>query len=266
MNSPDIKWSIMSLGWGPVDGDRFHSWLPEAKEAGFDGVSGFVDKEFRPFLRKPEELLRILDRHGLSLGSANMGMPQDIDQEMEHVEAVCQFLRQMRCNNLVVVGGKGKEEADFLRLAEGLNRMGEMAVQYEIDLVYHHHTHYTGETFEDMDRLLSLTEPGKVGVMLDTGHATVDFVNQPLAERPLQFLEKYWDRMTLIELKDWEEKAGLKLPLGEGNCNFNGIFQLLKNKGYQGWITVEFNGTDHSRTPKEYAAISREFIRRGMGI
>lgn len=266
MNLSDIKFSVMSLGWGPVDGDRFRSWLTEAKEAGFDGVSGFVDKEFRPFLKKPDKLIRLFDDVGLSMGSANMGLPQDINQDMGHVELVCQFLSQMGCNHLVVVGGKGKEEADFLHLADGLNRMGEAAVKHDVHVVYHNHTHNTGETLEDMDQLLSLTDPRKVSVMLDTGHSTVDFVNQPLEQRPLQFLEKYWDRLTFIELKDWEEKVGLKLPLGEGNCNFSGIFQLLKVKRYQGWITVEFNGTDQRRTAKEYAAISREFIRGGLGV
>ncbi len=37
--------------------------------------------------------------------------------------------------------------------------------------------------------------------------------------------------------------ALLNIPLGEGYCDYDRIFTLMRERGYAGWITVEQNGT-----------------------
>jgi hypothetical protein len=41
---------------------------------------------------------------------------------------------------------------------------------------------------------------------------------------------------------------------------------MIRNRGYQGWITVEQNGPQSGRTHEQCAEISREFIRQGLGV
>lgn len=138
-------------------------------------------------------------------------------------------MHELGARNLVLLGGIGKQEGDFKALA----------LEYGIRTSYHNHTYHTGENFEDMEKLLSLTDPSKVSVMCDTGHATKDFLELPPGERAIQFLKKYENRITFIEYKDWNEETELSTPLGEGYCDYDSVFAWIRDSGYSGWITVE---------------------------
>jgi sugar phosphate isomerase/epimerase len=109
----------------------------------------------------------------------------------------------------------------------------------------------------------------KVSLMLDTGHATKDFVELPHKERAAHFLEKHWDKINYMELKDWNEVSDLNTPLGEGYTDYERIFNLMKNKGYTEWVTVEQNGNDGlslGRSALECAKLSRQYIRKNLGV
>jgi len=156
-----------------------------------------------------------------------------------------------------------------LKLAEHLNRIGELSLSYGIKTLYHNHTRGIGESFNDLERVHSEADASKVGMMLDTGHATKDFHELPPQERAITFLKKYWDRIEFMEFKDWNEHTDLNTPLGEGECDYESIFAQIRSVGYEGWILVEQNYSEkHSlgRSPKECAVISREYIRQGIGI
>ena len=58
-------------------------------------------------------------------------------------------------------------------LAQGLNKLGEIAHEYGLDLVYHHHLGTVIQTKDETLRLLELTDPDKVSLLFDTGHAFV---------------------------------------------------------------------------------------------
>ncbi len=170
------------------------------------------------------------------------------------------------CPHLVLLGGGGKEDADFVALGAILNCIGEIAQQRGVGVYYHNHTGFTGETFEDMDKLLAHTDPDRLAVMCDVGHAIKDFINQPVQQRALRFLEKYWHRLRFIEFKDWHPETDLNTCVGEGRCDWEAVFEIIKQNGYNGWITVEQNGPSRDRTPLEWARISCEFIRKGLGV
>ena len=260
-----ISLAAMSLLWNNPNGDKLEPWLDEVKAAGYDGVAGFAEWGWQDYLAKPAEFGRLLANHGLKLASMDIGVHANFDQYRQ----ACRFMAELGARHLVCLGGWGKEPADFAALGGLLNRIGEIALEFGVHAVYHNHTGNTGETFEDMDRLLACTDPGKFFVMCDTGHATKDFVKQPVAQRATLFLEKYWDRLDFIEFKDWNPETDLNTPLGEGQCDFAAVFGLLKAKQYKGWITVEQNGHEgrsRGRLPLECAKISREFIRKGMGV
>jgi len=267
MSNQETRIAAMSLGWGNPNGERFVPWLREVKSAGYDGVAGFTDWGLQEFLERPAELRRLLDAEGLSLASADVMINLD---NLDHYRLRAEFLAQAGCGIMVCLcGPSDKSDEMFKQLGEHLTQVGQIALSFGVKAVYHNHTGNTGETFEDMDRLLGHIDPESFFVMPDTGHATKDFIHQPSASRATPFLEKYWERIVFIEFKDWNAETDLNTPLGEGLCGWNSVFGLLKDKGYCGWITVEQNGHEglsKGRTALECARISRQFIKKGLGL
>lgn len=261
----DIKVGICSLLWDNPNGERLVPWLKEVRELGYDGVSGFADWGWESYKSDGLAFDQTLSECGLELGSMVTGLHFNFDRYRE----LFSFMQANRCENMVCLGAFGKGEHDYGMLGSFLNYLGLEAKPYGIHVHYHNHTHNTGETLKDMERLLASTDPSLVSVMCDVGHATKDFIELPPQERAISFLEFYRDRLNFIELKDYNEYTGLNTPLGEGNCNFGEVFNYMRTLPYRGWVVVEQNGHEgksKGREPKECAAISRQFIRERLGI
>jgi len=259
-----IKIGICSLLWSNPNGEKLIPWLEEVKELGYDGVSGFADWGWESYLSDGLEFQRILAGHGLELASMISGLHFNFDRYRK----LFTFMQANYCENLVCLGAFGKGKNDFEALGKFLNYLGREARQYGIYVHYHNHTDNTGESFADMETLLDVTDPAWVSVMCDVGHATKDFHELPVQDRAVSFMETYRERLRFIELKDYSEETGLNTPLGEGNCNFEGVFKSIKALTYKGWIVVEQNGHEgksRGREPRECAAISRQYIKQGLG-
>ena len=260
---PDIHFAAMSLGWGNPAGDDLPGFLREVKSAGYEGVAGFADVSWEIYIDRPDTFAGLLADHGLALASLDVKVHRDLDTYRK----TCAFMARLNCRHLVCLGGVGTVVDDYIALADVLNPIGEIAREHGVRAVYHNGR--TRETFADMDTVLTHTDPEKIFAMCDTGHATRDFIELPVPERAVRFLEKQWDRIDFIEFKDWHPETELNTPVGEGLCDWDAVFALLRARNYTGWITVEQNGQEGprgGRTPFECARISRDFIRNGLGV
>ncbi|NQZ70507.1 MAG: sugar phosphate isomerase/epimerase [Lentisphaeria bacterium] len=259
---PEIKLACMSLMWGMCNlaNDQVPQWIDDIKAADYDGVALF-DGELR---RMTDEIdfKSLLNDHGLSLASVDYF----IDNDNEHLHQVCEIMQSYKSRHLVTIGGLATPEADPQEIADILNVMGEIALTYDIHACYHNHTNDLGETCEQTENLLSLTDPNKFFGFVDTGHATKDFIEFPVAERATRFLQRNWERIDFIEFKDWSEQYDLCTELGAGTCDYVSVFALLKEKKYSGWITVEQNGVMGDKTAAESAKASADFIRKGLEL
>jgi len=260
-----IKVGICSLLWGNPRGDDLVPWLKEVKALGYDGVSGFADWGWESYIDDGDSFRTTLAEQGLELASMIVGIHFNFDRYRK----VFSFMKANNCVNLVCLGAFGKGESDYGMVGTFLSYLGREARPYGIRVHYHNHTDNTGESFTDMEKLLAATDPKFVSVMCDVGHATKDFVELPVRERASAFLDSYRERMSFIELKDFNEITGLNTPLGEGHCDFEAVFTYMRTLPYRGWVVVEQNGHEgksKGRDPRECAAISRQFIKQGLGI
>ncbi len=255
-----IKLAVMSLGWGNPSGEDLAPFLKEVKAAGYDGVAGFADTGWDNYIGQPAKFSQLLADEGLSLANLDVKTHKDLDQ----YRRICSFMAELGCRHLVCLGGVGTVVEDYAALGPVLERIGETALEFGVRVVYHNGR--TRESFSDMETVLSNSDPGKVFAMCDTGHATRDFVELPHAQRAVRFMEKYWKRLDFIEFKDWNPETELNTPVGEGLCGWEAVFALLKEKGYNGWITVEQNGLSPGRSAFECARVSRQFINKELGI
>ena len=264
----NVKLACMSLLWGPKaahlaepDGaERTRAWMSEIARAGYDGFAVF--DELLLGLAGTPYFDRLVEETGLQLASVDYV----IDRDFDRLRRVCEAMQRLGAPHLVTIGGIAQRGADMDQIAELLDAMGEVALQYGVRACYHNHTYHTGETLEETEALLARTDPAKFFGFLDVGHATKDFAGYPVEQRAALFLERNWDRIDFLEFKDWSEEHDLRTEVGAGRCDYAAVFAILKRNGYSGWVTVEQNGPMGDRTRIESVRASCAFIRSGLGL
>ena len=168
-------------------------------------------------------------------------------------------------------------DQQWLQVAEGLNRIGEMARENGMVIAYHYHMGTMVQNADETDRLMQMTDPDLVHLLVDTGHAHY------AGDDPLKIIQKYGSRIRNVHLKDIRQpildevhakkmsfldsvKAGVFTVPGDGVIPFDPIFQALADAHYQGWFVVEAEQDPEKANPLEYAKKARTFIREHTGI
>jgi sugar phosphate isomerase/epimerase len=215
---------------------------------GFGGVTLFTDYWlWGDTVGDGESLQMELAGHQMALASLVSGVHLDFDR-YRHVIGV---LQAVGCRHLVLIGGSGRETDDRRALAGILNHVGQIGASRGITTSYHHHTDTSGESFHDVVELLSLTDPSLVRVAFDSGHAALDFRDLSAVGRPLAALGQLWDRIGIIELKDYSTATGLDTALGEGTVDVELLVRELIAREYTDWVVIEQNPeytrSDHDR-------------------
>jgi len=257
-----IKLACMSVMWGDdtkalQELKVFKNWLADVREAGYEGCATF-DWNLSRFYSDPSKLKNILKNYELSLASVDCFITVDF----EEIRQLCSLMKELDCENLVLLGGTGKRKIDFRGLADILNAIGEISLGFGVHTMYHHHTGFTGESLNDAEKLLKMTDPVKVFAMCDVGHATKDFIEIPYSKRATTYMERNWERIRFIEFKDWQLETDLGTEVGQGMADYNAVARIIREKNYHGWIVVEQNASTPGKTPLESAKASREFIER----
>ena len=80
----------------------------------------------------------------------------------------------------------------------------------------------------------AMAESKWIGVNLDIGHFTAAGYD------PIEFLQKYHDRIVTLHIKDRKKNQGANMPFGEGDTDIKGVLQLLKNKKWQIPANIEY--------------------------
>ncbi|MEY8874971.1 MAG: myo-inosose-2 dehydratase [Leptothrix sp. (in: b-proteobacteria)] len=151
--------------------------------------------------------------------------------------------------------------------AQRLNAFGQHLIDtYGIQLAYHHHMGAYVESPEDVDRLMALTDPAKVFLLFDTGHAYFGG-----AADPVTLLSKHVKRVVHVHCKDvraqviatarndaWSFLNGVingtfTVP-GDGALDYARVLGTLKAAGYEGWLVVEAEQDPAVAPSYEYAS------------
>lgn len=168
-------------------------------------------------------------------------------------------------------------DEEWKKLADGLNKLGKLANDKGMTLTYHHHMGTGVQTFEEIDRLMEMTDPTLVGLLYDTGHLVFSGIE------PEAVLKRYAGRVRHVHLKDVRKevlekagrenwsflrsvKEGVYTVPGDGMIDYASIFGILAENNYSGWLVVEAEQDPMKANPLEYAIKARRFICEKAGI
>lgn len=295
-----IRIANAPCSWGALEFDLegasqgYDAVLTEMVETGYVGTE-LGDWGFLP--TDPDVLRRVLQSRKLELVGAFV--PVALAEEACHEAGVSLALKTARLmhtagytNAFVVLadengsidertqnagritsdmGLSGNQWKTFARGAEKI----AAAVQAACGLrtVFHHHCAGYVETPDEVDHLMSLTNPELLGLCLDMGHYGFG------GGDPVDALKRHCDRIWHVHFKDYDPKVGqtskeqecdyfesvakgVFCELGKGNVDFEAIVRILKERGYEGWIVVEQDVLPGMGKPKQSAASNRKFISR----
>lgn len=162
-------------------------------------------------------------------------------------------------------------DEEWDKLAEGLNKLGDLALEKDMKIVYHHHMGTGVQTTEEVDKLMEMTDPEKVFLLYDTGHLVFS------GENHIAFLKKYIDRIKHVHFKDirpenqkkskeesWSflksVKSGTFTVPSDGCVDFKPIIDMLLENNYQGWIVVEAEQDPALANPYLYHKKAHDYI------
>ena len=169
-------------------------------------------------------------------------------------------------------------DQQFEKLAKGLNGIAKLAQAKGMKTAFHYHIGTGVQSMEETEKLLAMTDPDLVGLVFDTGHSTL------AGGDPVKLLEKYLDRVYHIHFKDLRSdvyhqakeqdwsfltsvKEGIFTVPGDGDMvDWDGIFAILNDSDYEGWIVVEAEQDPAKADPLEYAIKARKFIAEKSGL
>ena len=164
----------------------------------------------------------------------------------------------MKVNLSRRVGAENLSRDNGKLLAKNLNDVGKRTADAGIKFAFHPHAWTLVERQPELDMVMELTDPKLVYLVLDTGHATLGGID------PVKCLRDYYARIASIHLKDAEAKYstanGWKGPapseeehnrvnlykrLGSGGVDFPAFFKVLRERQYDGWVTLDFGRAGH---------------------
>lgn len=286
-----IKLACAPIAWTNDDlpelgkDNTFEQCISEMSLAGYQGTE--VGNKYP---RDPNILHKYLDIRNLEVASAWFSAYLTTKPYEETEKAFIEhrdFLHAMGAKVIVVAeqghSVQGMEDVpvfdgkpyftdeEWKKLAEGLNKLGDLALEKGMKIVYHHHMGTGVQTSEEVDKLMELTDPNKVFLLYDTGHLVFS------GEDPIEFYKKYSDRIKHIHFKDVRQdkareakenkwsflkavKEGTFTVPSDGCIDFEPILDLIYERGYDGWIVVEAEQDPAIANPYLYHKKAKSYI------
>jgi inosose dehydratase len=289
-----VSWGVMEVeGWARKQ--SYGEVLDEMVQAGYTGT------ELGPYGFLPTdstELKQELGKRNMALLGAFVPLPLGRpEQHQEGMRSALEIARLLAANGApflvlademsekrMAIAGNAQESDGFTPAQwEGAARLiaciAKGAQEIGVRSVFHHHCGTYVETPGEVARLLELTDPGLLGICLDTGHYLYG------GGDPVEFARCQAKRIWHLHLKDIRNKVlnqvrrdklgfldairlGVFSELGQGNVDLAGVIRELDAAGFYGWAVFEqdIDPTVPGTDPLASATRSREYLKSVAGV
>ena len=293
-----VKLGIAPIAWTNDDlpdlgaENTFEQCVSEMALAGFTG-----SEVGNKYPKDPAELKKALDLRGIDIcyqWFSSFLITKPLEEVEKEFRAQLEFLKAMGAK---VIGAseqsysvQGQEDTpvfghkyvmddeEWDTFCNGMNYLGKIAKEeYGIALTFHHHMGTVVQDPDEVERMMANTDPEYVSLLFDTGHFTY------CGADPLEMVKKYVNRIKHVHLKDIRpevvkevkdndlsflegvRRGAFTVP-GDGCIDFDPIFKVLEENGYEGYMLVEAEQDPAKANPLEYAIKARKFIREKTGL
>ena len=293
-----VKLGIAPIAWTNDDmpdlgkENTFEQCVSEMALAGFTG-----SEVGNKYPKDPEVLKKALELRGVEICNqwfSSFLITKPFEEVEKEFRAQLTFLKAMSAKvigeseqsysvqgqmDTPVFGHKYEmNDEEWDTFCTGMNKLGKIAKEeYGIALTFHHHMGTVVQSLAEVDRMMENTDPEYVSLLFDTGHFTY------CGEDPLEVVKKYVHRIKHVHLKDIRPevveqvkkenmsflagvRAGAFTIPGDGCINYDPIFKVLEDAGYEGYMVVEAEQDPAKANPLEYAIRARKFIAEKTGL
>lgn len=293
-----VKLGIAPIAWTNDDmpdlgkENTFEQCVSEMALAGFTG-----SEVGNKYPKDPEVLKKALELRGVEICNqwfSSFLITKSFEEVEKEFRAQLAFLKAMGAKvigaseqshsvqgqmDTPIFGHKYEmNDEEWDTFCTGMNKLGKIAKEeYGIALTFHHHMGTVVQSLAEVDRMMENTDPEYVSLLFDTGHFTY------CGEDPLEVVKKYVHRIKHVHLKDIRPevveqvkkenmsflagvRAGAFTIPGDGCINYDPIFKVLEDAGYEGYMVVEAEQDPAKANPLEYAIRARKFIAEKTGL
>ncbi len=271
-------------------------WQKEIEEGirttarmGFHGIEPFRSHILK-YLDDPLALKAQFDEAGISLVTCSNGGPMSVNfidpakvkQTIEdHFVFARDFIAKFGCKHFKInLGGRpegGPSREQLKTMANALTELGKRTADVGLRLAPHPHIWSPLERSEEVEAVLGETDPRYVGMVADTAHLTLGGMD------PVKIIGDHYDRVAALHFKDTEpkylghpgptptrelhRKVMLYKNLGAGGVDFPAILKILRQRGYDGWITLDLDPPrPGAGTIEENLDINKRYLREKLSI
>lgn len=279
--------------------DVLHKVFDEMALMGYDGIE-FA----RPFVKeiyqdKPQELYRLLKMHGLEAAavyvSVDYSTPEGIAAGEEKSRDTIDFYSQLGCQNFLIDCRREKPiyepsmghqyqytDRQLAEAAEAANRIARCAKEKGMHASWHTHWGTFFENKEMFAKFWEQTDPSLIDLCPDVGQCLLSGWD------PVEYVRGNLDRINrYVHFKDVElrtrkrtlwpgqpfpdndgaygvDALGRWIETGRGDVDFVSIAELLKGRGFDGWVTVDLDTS--SAVARMSAQACKDYINKALGM
>lgn len=235
-DSSQIHLGCQTNAWpiNPKDFANVLAVIRKVKDYGYEGFeTGFANVQSQ--FDHPADARRQIEAIGARFFGVHIFLlqydPATHVAPPELYERVADGGAKLGAERLILSGTPPPDDAARKRKADALNRAGDFAGKLGMKLAYHTHGPETEHNYAELEFLLKETDPAKVGILFDAGHAF-----EVGSEVP-SFIRRHHARLAGLHLRDY--KNGEQVPLGEGSFPLQAVVEVLRQTGWSGWVLNE---------------------------
>jgi inosose dehydratase len=267
-----MKAAINSCTWGAyaqftkttLTAEHFFA---EAAEAGYAGVEVGGGEGF---LGKPEQCLKLAEKHGLQIAAYGTSVTYNPwPPNTQAYKADIDYAAQLGVKTLMVCGGfmpvqrRRTFEFDYDMFAGNFGALMKAAAKRGIAAAFHPHRGCIVETQDEAQKMVKRLKD--IVFCVDTAHL------EGAGSDALKFIRTFGKRCVYSHLKDfrWDTQEFTELGKGKSKLNVAACVKELGKQGSCEWLCVEldkrFSG-EKPRTPLQSAKISRAYLKNKCGV
>jgi len=262
------KFAYAQWPWGTTSKEAFIQSCKDLSDVGFEyfeSVKTFINT----FKDDMAEFKAITEEYNLRPISFYFHLTGDHDTDIAELYDKIEFVAANNIKTITVQGVVKMEPAtheDLVYATKTILDYGKICKEYGVTPCVHPHRNTTIMYEPEIDFVMQNTDPAEIGFAPDTAHLVTGKCD------PVVIFDRYKDRIQFTHLKDYTPKFstgtwqdGVEvftdfIELGNGIVDFPGVFKVLKEINYDGFLCLELDRTRF--TNKESAIMNLDYMKK----